>query len=123
MTAKVVRHPATSPAAVYPGHAEINRAGATIAWNMLCELERVDCEDDGPNIAEHSDLENWPRQGRPFRNVVAECAARADVAGPEVLEAFYAILSDFIAITCQGMCPAAARYDSFCDDGNEEVQP
>lgn len=123
MSAKVIRHPNTSPAAVYPGRAEINRAGATIAWDMLCELESVDCEDEGPNIAEHSDLENWPRQRRPFRNVVAEYAAIANAVGPEVLDGFYAILSDVVAITCQGMCPAAARYDSFCDARDEEVQP
>jgi hypothetical protein len=106
---------------IWPGYAPINRAGATLARDMLIELESInDPDEDGPNIAELSTLENWAREGRPLRNVLAEYAARAQAAGPDVLDGFYALLGDYIAIACQGsIADIGCRYDRHCEDAQE----
>ena len=96
----------------FPGDTTIDPAGATLARGMLQELEGVN--DDSSAAADDSFLANWPRKGRPFRNVVAEYAARARAVSPAALEAFYAVLSDFISFTCQGSVPDGSCYDRFC---------
>ncbi|MGB6486245.1 MAG: hypothetical protein WBE91_05125 [Steroidobacteraceae bacterium] len=119
-TRNVVQHPSASPAAVWPGHAIVSTAGATIAREMLLELAAV--PDEGTiTVGDLACLENWPRQGRPFRNVVAEYTAMAQSAGTDAVEGFYAVLSDYIGICCQGSIPDLDRYDSLCD--TEDTRP
>ena len=99
MSAGVVQqHPATR----WPGVHAIDPAGERIARDMLEELECVDMDEHGTNAAEYCQLENWVRQDRPFRNIVAEYAAQAQAVGPEALAAFYAVLSDVVSRACQG---------------------
>ena len=115
MSANVVQHPAINdPLANWPGFASVDAAGARIARDMLAELECTDMDANDITPAEYCELGNWPRHGLPFRNVVAEYAAKAQAAGPEALAAFYAVLSDFIAITCQGSVPESGNYDRLC---------
>lgn len=121
-TRNVVQHPSASPAAVWPGHATVDTAGATIAREMLLELADVpDEQEETVTVGDLACLENWPREGRPFRNVVAEYAARAQSAGPAAVEGFYAVISDYLGICCQGCLPDLDRYDSLCD--TEDAQP
>ena len=101
MSAPIVRHPAADPAATWPGVHAIDPTGERIARDMLEELERVDMDEHDMNPAEYCQLENWVRQDRPFRNIVAEYAAKAQAAGPEALAGFYAVVSDFIARAAQ----------------------
>lgn len=93
---------AADPADIWPGFAQINRTGASLARDMLCELESANSDPHGVNVADNCTLANWPRQGRPFRNVVAEYGAMAQAAGPQALIGFYAVLSEFLSSTCQG---------------------
>ncbi len=102
MSALIVRHPAADPAATWPGVHALDRAGERIARDMLEELERVDMDEHGTNPAEYCQLEDWVREGRPFRNIVAEYAAKAQAVSPEALAAFYAVLSDVVSRACQG---------------------
>lgn len=68
--------------------------------------------------AEYCQLENWTRQGRRFRNIVAEYAAAALAQGPGALPGFYAVISDFLAATSAGCVPDSEIYDRFCgEDG------
>lgn len=106
----------------WPGHAAINPIGAALARDMLIELEGIDSPDsdpEGPAPAERSMLEDWVRQGRPFRNVVAEYAAMAQAAGPEVMGGFYAVLSDYVSIACQGSIANVEKYDRHCEGALE----
>jgi hypothetical protein len=100
------------PTEEFPGDATIDPAGAAIARAMLRELEEVDLVHGTP--ANDSLLANWPREGRPFRNVVAEYVAKAHAMSPQALEAFYAVLSDFISWASQGSVPNSSSYDRFC---------
>lgn len=59
-----------------PGYYPVNRLGASLARDMLGELDEVCTDTDGETIAERSELEDWAREGRQFRNVVAEYVAR-----------------------------------------------
>lgn len=113
MTAKIAKL-STRPEARWPGHATIDAAGARIACEMLAELAEAEMDQDGVSAADLCCLPNWPRQGRPFRNIVAEQAAKAQEAGPEALAAYFAVLSDYIATTAQGSLPEAAAYGRYC---------
>lgn len=103
---------------IWPGAVEVNRTGAELARDMLVELETVEDQDHpgGPSPADYCNLEDWPREGQPFRNVVAKYAARARALGPEVLDGFYAVLSDFVSVACAGAAFPAARYDRWARD-------
>ena len=90
-----------SPAAVWPESQSIDLTGAAIACEMLKELKSTDGDVHDLCPAEYCQLENWVRQGRPFRNIVAEYAAKAQAVSPEALAGFYAVLSDFIARAAQ----------------------
>lgn len=110
---KVLNHPkADVPAAIYPGVADVNREGVAIAFEMLCELESGAVVDPEAHIriAELSELENWPREGKPFRNVVYEYLTRAKQSGPAVEAGFCAVLSDFVAQVLEGGAPSAHFY-------------
>lgn len=109
------------PQEVWPGFAQIDRMGAALARDMLYELEDPGSDEHGVGLADYSSLEDWPRRGRPFRNVVAEYAAMAQAAGPEVLDGFYAVLSDYVSIACNGATPDAVSYDRHCDTGAGEA--
>ena len=107
MTAKIVQHP--HPAAVWPGIQSIDPVGAAIAREMLEELEGTETDERGLCPAEYCQIENWVREAQPFRNVVAEYAARAQDAGPAALQGFCAALSDFIAQSCQSLVDQVLR--------------
>ena len=99
MSAGVVQqHPATR----WPGVHAIDPAGERIARQMLEELEGTEMDEHDINPAEYCQLEDWVREGRPFRNIVAEYAAKAQAVSPEALAAFYAVLSDVVSRACQG---------------------
>lgn len=101
MSAPIVRDPAADPAATWPGVHVIDPAGERLAREMLEVLECTEMDEHDMNPAEYCQLENWVRQDRPFRNIVAEYAAKAQAVGPEALAGFYAVVSDFIAIRSQ----------------------
>ena len=92
----------TPRAGGHPPFHVIDSTGARIARKMLKELERVDMDEHDINPAEYCQLENWVRQDRPFRNIVAEYAAKAQAVSPEALAGFYAVLSDVVSRACQG---------------------
>lgn len=101
MSAPIVRHPAADPAATWPGGHAIDPAGERIARQMLEELEGADMDERGVVAAEYCQLADCAREGQPFRNIVAEYAAKALAVGPEALAGFYAVLSDRLSIACQ----------------------
>lgn len=112
---KVILHPkAGAPEAIYPGVADMNREGVSIAVEMLCELECGEVYDmeTGTSFADLSNIENWPREGRPFRNIVHEYFARARGGGPDVEAGFCAVLSDLVAQCSAGTCPGAEFYQT-----------
>jgi|SRR5580698_7850292 hypothetical protein len=98
------------PEESWPGVADINRAGLALAVEMLEQLESCEDDEHGVRLTDYACLEDWPRQGRPFRNVVAEYLSAARKDGPQVEAGFCAVLSDTIALHCSGMVPDSARY-------------
>ena len=44
----------------------------------------------------------------------------ARATGPDALEGFYSVLSDFIADACDGAVPDAASYDRHCQSGGSD---
>jgi hypothetical protein len=79
------------PTELWKGHAEINLDGVRLVLQMMGELEDIESEDFGVTTAEFCDLEDWPREGRPFRNIFAEYLARARAAGTDVEAGFCAV--------------------------------
>jgi hypothetical protein len=61
------------------------------------------------SLGDYASLEDWPREGRPHRNVVAEYPKRSQEAGPEVQAAFCAVLGDMLGMVCTGAVPDAMR--------------
>jgi hypothetical protein len=61
-------------------------------------------------VADYSSLEHWARQGRPFRNVVAEYLAQAREEGSAVEAGFCAVLSDMAALVATGVIPDIGNY-------------
>jgi hypothetical protein len=94
----------------WPGVAEVSRRGVAIAVEMLTDLESNE-DEQGAAAYDLACLEDWPREGRPFRNVVAEYLKRARDAGPEVEAGFLAVLSDTVSMVCGGSVPSSERYD------------
>jgi len=88
---------------VWPGVADVNGQGVALAIDMLKELERNDRIDAGVYERDLCELEEWPRHGTPFRNIVAEYLKRAREAGPEVEAGFCAVLTDMVAAVYNGM--------------------
>jgi hypothetical protein len=105
---------ATDPAAIWPGNVTLDRKGARIALDLLIELDSI--EDDGSCICDQTSIDHSPRQGRPFRNMVAEYAGKAQSVGPEALEAFYAILGDYIGSAVGGCVPDIDVYTRYCGE-------
>lgn len=99
------------PTDTWKGVVDVNRRGIAIAVEMLTELEWNDQVGSGVAECDLCSLEDWPRHGTPFRNVVAEHLQRAREAGPEVEAGFCAVLGDMISLVCSGTIPAASRYD------------
>ncbi|HJS91648.1 MAG TPA: hypothetical protein VJ738_16900 [Steroidobacteraceae bacterium] len=106
---------------IWPGIHQVDKAGARLAQDMLAELETYDPTAD-VSVANRSCLEDWFRDGGPFRNIVAEYMATAQAAGPQALEGFCAVLSDFIAQACTGSVCDAAQYNRWTGDGQEDGQ-
>ena len=101
MSASIVRHSAADPGPTWPGVHAIDPAGERIARQMLEELEGSDMDERGVVPAEYCQLADCVREGQPFRNIVAEYAAKAQAVGPGALAGFYAVLSDRLSIACQ----------------------
>jgi hypothetical protein len=95
---------------VWPRAAPLNRDGVALAHEMLVALQRIDVDDEGISLADYACLKDWPRQGRPHRNVLAEYLKKARDMGPDAEAAFCAVLSDFVAICCQGSVPEVSWY-------------
>ena len=114
---KMLIHPkADDPRAMFPGVAALDRTGARLAFEMLCELEDFETTDqDGILASDRACLENWPRQGEAFRNVVLEYLHRADKAGSSAEAGFCAVLSDFVATVSIGAIFSAKRYGRMFD--------
>jgi hypothetical protein len=96
------------PATAWPGHAPIEPGGVELAIAMIRELEDSDLGQDGINENDRSCLENWPREGKPFRNIVLEYLQLARELKVEA--GFCAVLSDYLALGSQGMSSSADRY-------------
>jgi hypothetical protein len=83
----VIRFPITEsddPATVWPGVTAVDPAGVELAVGMFAELEDNEEGPDGINEGDPAVLEDWPREGTPFRNIVLEYLQRARDRGPEV---------------------------------------
>lgn len=61
---------------------------------MPAKLECADRDEHDITPAEYYELGNCVRRGRPFRNVVAQYAPRAQAPGPAAPAALHAVLSD-----------------------------
>lgn len=102
-----------TPLDVWRGFACVDKKGVSIAYKMLSELEQLDGDKAGITLADYASLEEWPREGNPFRNVVAEYLAVAREGGPSVEAGFLAVLTDMIAMNCQGLGADSGRYEDF----------
>jgi hypothetical protein len=87
---------------VWPGVADVNVQGVAIAIEMLTEFERNDEIGSGVHERDLCELEDWPRLGTPFRNIVAEYLKRAQAGGSEVEAGFCAVLTDMLALDFSG---------------------
>jgi len=110
MSAKILMGPGANSMDVWKGHAAIDQAGAELAVEMLDEVEDTKLDDGGVSPGDFCCLEDWPRHGRPFRNIVAEYLQRARAAGPDVEAAFCAVLSDYVDFGGPGGGGCAERY-------------
>jgi hypothetical protein len=102
--------PEHDPEAIWPGVADVNRVGIALAAEMLERLEEQD--EHKIRLADYACLEDWPRQGRPFRNIVAEYLTAARKEGPEVEAGFCAVLTDMVGLLCEGMGVDTSRYSA-----------
>jgi hypothetical protein len=102
----------TDAAEIWPGVADVNREGIALALEMLEQLENWEKDEHGIQLSDYACLEDWPRQGRPFRNIVAEYLAAARKEGPEVEAGFCAVLTDMVGLLCSGTVPDSERYSS-----------
>jgi hypothetical protein len=110
MSAKILMGPEATPADVWKGHAAVDRAGVELAIEMLVELEDIESDDEGVITADYGSLKDWPRLGRPFRNIVAEYLQRAQAAGADVEAGFCAVLSDYVSLVSVGSIPDTGYY-------------
>lgn len=122
MSAKII-YLDDQPEAVYPGHAEIDQTGARLALQMLRCMENEDPENsDGVTVMDDCQLENWPRRGRPFRNLVAEYLEKARAAGPEAANGFYAVLTGYISETMMGCPPDIEIFEQWYGEGSRACE-
>lgn len=110
MSAKTSLGPPDDPQEIWTGHADINRQGVELAVEMLDCLGEIACDEAGVTEGDYSSLEDWGRQGRPFRNVVAEYLQRARGSGADVEAGFCAVLSDIVALVANGEVPDVSGY-------------
>lgn len=90
-------YPDTCPTEIWKGVADVNVQGVAIAIDMLKELECNKEIGSGVCGRDLCELEDWPRLGTQFRNIVAEYLQRARDSGPDVEAGFCAVLTDMIA--------------------------
>lgn len=109
MSDQVVHPFDVDPQVTWPGHVQLEPRGVSLAVELLEELESLDADAE-VNPHDLADLEDWPREGRPFRNIVLEYLQRAHQESPEAQASFCAVLSDFLSICCAGAVPEAGRY-------------
>ena len=109
MTATVTPHPNVNRQDIWPGHVDLDRTGVALAVEMFDEMAE-DTDVDRVQVADMCCLEDWPRNGQPFRNIVAEYLERARQAGPAALYAFTAVLSDLAGLAVQGSCRDVENY-------------
>lgn len=107
---KLVVADVPDPTEIWPGVADVSREGMALALEMLIQLEATDDDEHGIRLGDYACLEDWPRQGRPFRNIVSEYMAVARKQGPEVEAGFCAVLTDMLGLLCSGTVPDTARY-------------
>jgi hypothetical protein len=105
-----IRRASDDPAEIWPGVADVNRAGVALALEMLMQLESCEDDEHGVRLSDYACLEDWPRQGRPFRNIVAEYLTAARKEGPEVEAGFCAMLTDFVGLGSGGVIADSGRY-------------
>ena len=106
-------YPDRDPPEVWPGVADVNTRGVALAIELLTEFERNEEIGSGVHVRDLSELQDWPRLGTPFRNIVAEYLQRARESGPGVEARFCAVLTDMIAAVYNGCVmdtDNAARY-------------
>lgn len=125
MSDKVLFLGKTTSIDVWKGHASVNREGVALAVEMLDQLAEGTPAEDGADVtvADYSSLEDWPRHGRPFRNVVVEYLTRAREAGSDVEAGFCAVLSDMAALVATGVIPDIGNYaEMYGIDDEEETE-
>jgi hypothetical protein len=110
MSAKILMGPGENSMDIWKGHAAVDQTGVELAVEMLDELEDPKADDECVALGDLCCLEDWPRHGRPFRNIVAEYLARARTAGPDVEAGFCAVLSDYVSLGGPGSGGSAERY-------------
>jgi hypothetical protein len=110
-----------NPAEVWPGWADVNRAGLTLAVEMLEQVESSEEDEHKIRLADYACLEDWPREGRPFRNIVAEYLTAARNQGPEVEAGFCAVLSDIVGLIGLSTVSDSGRYRAVGELGGGEV--
>jgi hypothetical protein len=109
---KLVAPSDPDPREIWPGVVDVNRAGLTLAIEMLEQFESCEDDEHGIPLTDYACLEDWPRQGRPFRNIVADYLTAARKEGPEVEAGFCAVLTDMVSLFCSGTVPDAERYSA-----------
>jgi hypothetical protein len=111
VNAKVLLGPNSNSMDIWPGWADVNREGAALAHEMFVRLEENEDDEHGVALADYGCLEDWPREGRPFRNFVAEYLKAARERGPDVEAGFCAALTDVVGLVFQEQAPTAHRYE------------
>jgi hypothetical protein len=110
MSAKVLLGPNSCVTDVWPGVVDLNSDGVALADEMLGAFQDIDGDEEQITLADYACLKDWPRQGRPHRNTLAEYLKTARDMGPDAEAAFCAVLGDFVSICCQGSVPEASWY-------------
>jgi hypothetical protein len=85
------------PEEIWPGRHPVNQAGAKLAVEMLTVLRSEASDEVGISARNYCDLQDWARQGRPFRHIVREYLHRARLLGADTETGFCAVLTDFVA--------------------------
>lgn len=120
MSAVISCHPMCDATEVFPGTHAVDPSGAKLAVQMLLEFRRHDSDAAGVSSRDYMSLEDWPRQGRPFRNIVFEYLQRVRELGIAAEVGFCAVLSDFTmhgADTSSELVDMDAYIQSYVEGG------